>query len=168
MSTENRRRALKVCKAYEGSGLAPLYAECEFCGHPKRDPYPHALHRSEHVLRAAVIDVLCMQPPEPYGSRLRRALNESREPEEHPEDRCEECREPFDPWAATPEDWERATGRNWGGPILCYPCFRVRLTGAGATTNRPCHHGTPRALWDSFRCARCVSEFHADVARMAR
>lgn len=82
--------------------------------------------RSEQVLRTAIIDVLCSWPPDDVGARLRRALNASRGPGEHPEGRCEECRAEFTPWTATPEDWERATGRSWGGPILCHPCFTKR------------------------------------------
>jgi len=83
--------------------------------------------RSERVLRTAIIDLLCQHPDGPIAARLRKALNESRHPSEHPEDRCEECRERFDNWTATTEDWAKATGRGWGGPILCQPCFKRRL-----------------------------------------
>lgn len=91
---------------------------------------PTPLPRSERVLRTAILDVLTTPPHcdgDTVGARLRRALNESREPSEHPEDRCEECRQTFAPWDASPEDWERVTSRNWGGPILCKPCFDARL-----------------------------------------
>lgn len=98
---------------------------------------PIEVARSERVLRTAIIDLLCLplvnaEDADPtvherIGGRLRAALNESRDPDEHPEDRCEECRQPFEPWAATPEDWKRVTGRNWGGPILCQPCFEARV-----------------------------------------
>lgn len=95
------------------------------------------IHRSERILRTAILDVLCSQPPLDLGSRLRRALNESRDPGEHPEDRCEECRSQFEPWHAPTEDWARATGRAWGGPILCRPCFNKRLSAQSFTTAQP-------------------------------
>lgn len=85
------------------------------------------ISRSETLLRTAIIDVLCSKPSDEVGGRLRRALNESREPGEHPEDRCEECRRPHASWCAPPDDWWKVSGRSWGGPILCEPCFRARL-----------------------------------------
>jgi hypothetical protein len=85
--------------------------------------------RSKLVLRHAVMDVMCSTNPGVRTAqvRLRRALIESREPDEHPEDLCEECREPFEAWHAPTEDWESVTGRGWGGPILCEGCFNRRL-----------------------------------------
>jgi hypothetical protein len=83
---------------------------------------------SERVLRSAIIDLLCSPTVGPeVGGRLRRALNDSRKRGEHPEDLCEECREPFVAWHAPTDDWERVTGKRWGGPILCRQCFAARL-----------------------------------------
>lgn len=79
------------------------------------------------VLRRAVVDVLCGSPPEHIGARLRRGLIDAREPGAHPEDRCEECGDPFRPWMASPTDWETVTGRLYGGPIICRECFDGRL-----------------------------------------
>lgn len=98
------------------------------------------ISRSEAVLRKAIIDVLCMfevnadpAPIDGVGARLRRALNDSRDPDEHPEDRCEECRRPFEPWHAPTEEWAQVTSRRWGGPILCRDCFDKRLEVSRAT-----------------------------------
>lgn len=82
------------------------------------------------ILRTAILDVLCGDPPESIGLRLRRALNESRAPTEHPEDHCEECRSAFGPWTADPVEWCAVTGRAWGGPIFCRDCFGARLAAA--------------------------------------
>lgn len=125
------------------------------------------MSRSERVLRTAILDVLCMQAPEPFGSRLRRALNESREPDEHPEDRCEECRQEFDSlWAATPEAWRLATGRSWGGPILCRPCFDVRL--AKATQGPAPHALDGRCICDTCHATRVATTERARAERVAR
>lgn len=98
--------------------------------------------RSERVLREGVLDALgltsvpddgmdhsaCTHPGCMVARRLREAITEAREsPEEHPEDFCEACREPFEPWHAPTDDWEAATGRRWGGPIICQPCFALML-----------------------------------------
>lgn len=85
------------------------------------------ISRPELVLRRAILDVLCSQPDDEIGGHLRQALIDARGPDEHPEDRCEECQEPFNAWHMSTEEWEMATGRAWGGPILCNPCAHRRL-----------------------------------------
>ena len=87
-------------------------------------------HRRELVLRHAIIDIMCSLPDQSVGGRLRTALTEAYDPGAHPEDRCEECRDEFETWVASHEDWETVTGRNWGGPILCRKCFDRRITEA--------------------------------------
>ena len=81
----------------------------------------------ERALRSAIIDALCASPSDAVGGLLRQGLNAACEPGAHPEDRCEECFDKFKHWDASSEDWERVTGRDWGGPIICRPCFDNRL-----------------------------------------
>lgn len=83
--------------------------------------------RAELVFRRAILDVLCSQPGDEIGGHLRQALIDAREPGEDAEDRCEARPSAIGPWHMQTRDWTRATGRAWGGPILCESCARRRL-----------------------------------------
>ncbi len=120
-------RSNEIQQDGDGVWILPLHGEPTFLTTEEAAEVVPGISRSEHVLRTAILDVLCSQPDDAVGGRLRQALIESREPSEHPEDRCEECREPFKPWTAPQKDWAAATGRDHGGPILCKGCFGERL-----------------------------------------
>lgn len=112
-----RKRLLSDCPAAKHGDLLAL---CDYIlALEQRPPEPG---EGEKALRRAVVGVLCSRPPKSVGACLRDGLNEARG-DAHPEDRCERCCQPFGPWTTSPADWGSRTGRSYGGPILCRPCF---------------------------------------------